>query len=1173
MTLPACSVGLIAPVSAIITCTAAAECPNDLVCVVDVGRCTSPGTACVEQRDGTYYAAPDGNACSSKGNDGGVCKSGVCTFCGNRAIEAGEACDDSNTDEQDGCTSQCLIAVCGDGVTTPLAETCDDGNTNDNDACAQCKAVSWQAEVAFGLGPRRAGLLSTTLPTMSALTVSRYGKMYVANNDPASANIGFFGGDSPGSVWLVSESADALVRIAGTGNAPQGPHPETSLALSEDFGPIAGLVTDAQGTLYLSEGGIAHKQIVSVTQDGVLHIIAGAGQGCIPNDPNDPSCGDNGLARVAKLFGPGPLAIDQRGNLYFADGNSIRYVDGNGFIKRAAGTGVACSSAKACNIDSPAASTFGTIAGMTFSSANELYVTDTFGTDAPGRIVRIADNTVTVVTDTVENPGAIAALPDDTLAVIDRTDGIDKVVSVPAKTTLTGGSICADPRCGDGGPAEKAGAQSLQSLAVDPVGRTVVVDSGLNAIRRIDASGSIQRVLGSYQVTRTFTGARGTGTTIAPRAVATNNTGDIIVSSSKQVFVWRNVTQLVELIAGYICDTCAFEGAFDEVQFGRIDDVAIDGDAIYVLDSSVKNPAVKQIKKIAAGNVSVLAGAPLACEANCEGSSGTVADAKNLTFDQPLAISASPGFVWVTTRLSVWRIDTATREAVRYAGGQAGRDTGPVAATAAQFGCPYDLAVSGSDVFVADTYNCVVRRIRDGEVTTFRDLGAATCVSGAPATCVLPNVVCGDAGYPVSAAVDDASLYFAEESCGKVYKAGLAESTSSVIAGNGPDAIDGQEAVNALLSKPRVATAPGGRVLVFSASSGVESGRVRAIDSGMIRTLVGNVDRTSSGPFARSEIGAAGQAVGFGSNAALIVDAAQNVLRRVRFDTASLDPILGYTPGIELPSLGVNGTAPARYVETAARSRGVAFDPLKQTIYFSTTYGIAKIVVGVTSDGTDWTTSYLPFEGRGNIAGASFEALALDANGQKLYAVDNVRSVVQEVELGTGSVTTIAGKADFIGFNGDGGPAVDATLDAPQSIVIADSGAIYIADQNNNRVRRISSDGIIDTVLGTGIASSVGTDGIARELPVDRPVGLAFDAFGNLVVAGRGTVRVVLKSGSDETRDPDGDSLVTNIYDVTNYPEQADLVSCLKAPFRGPAPDVLFVADACTGAVIKLQRQ
>src|SRR5205807_220454 len=67
----------------------------------------------------------------------------------------------------------------------------------------------------------------------------------------------------------------------------------------------------------------------------------------------------------------------------------------------------------------------------------------------------------------------------------------------------------------------------------------------------------------------------------------------------------------------------------------------------------------------------------------------------------------------------------------------------------------------------------------------------------------------------------------------------------------------------------------------------------------------------------------------------------------------------------------------------------------------------------------------------------------------------------------SGRLTTVAGtgKADF---SGDSGPATQAAINNPQAIAVDSAGAIYFADQNNHRIRRIGPDGTITTVAGSG---------------------------------------------------------------------------------------------------------
>ncbi len=99
-------------------------------------------------------------------------------------------------------------------------------------------------------------------------------------------------------------------------------------------------------------------------------------------------------------------------------------------------------------------------------------------------------------------------------------------------------------------------------------------------------------------------------------------------------------------------------------------------------------------------------------------------------------------------------------------------------------------------------------------------------------------------------------------------------------------------------------------------------------------------------------------------------------------------------------------------------------------------------------------------------------ALALDAAGN-LFFSEKVNGVVRRLSP-NGVITTIAGTG-VLGFSGDGGPATEAMLNWPDGIAIAEDGTMYINDGANFRVRRISPNGTIDTIAGTG---KKGTEGV-----------------------------------------------------------------------------------------------
>jgi sugar lactone lactonase YvrE len=100
-----------------------------------------------------------------------------------------------------------------------------------------------------------------------------------------------------------------------------------------------------------------------------------------------------------------------------------------------------------------------------------------------------------------------------------------------------------------------------------------------------------------------------------------------------------------------------------------------------------------------------------------------------------------------------------------------------------------------------------------------------------------------------------------------------------------------------------------------------------------------------------------------------------------------------------------------------------------------------------------------------------------------------------------GTLRTLAGSPrGLYGFEGDGGLAGSALLRGPTGVAVGPDGSIYVADYHNYRVRRISTEGNITTIAGTGAAGSLGDGGPATSARTV-PGGLATDAEGNLYIA------------------------------------------------------------------------
>ncbi|MFJ2436080.1 RICIN domain-containing protein [Streptomyces anulatus] len=129
-----------------------------------------------------------------------------------------------------------------------------------------------------------------------------------------------------------------------------------------------------------------------------------------------------------------------------------------------------------------------------------------------------------------------------------------------------------------------------------------------------------------------------------------------------------------------------------------------------------------------------------------------------------------------------------------------------------------------------------------------------------------------------------------------------------------------------------------------------------------------------------------------------------------------------------------------------------------------------------------------------------------------LYVSDYSNHRVRRITT-DGKISTLVGTGSA-GSGGDGGPATRAQVNCPRQIAVDSTGAVYVADAGGHRVRRVGSDGVIRTVAGTGAAGSGGDGGPAAKAQLNQPFGVAVDGDGTLYVAEFGGHRV-RRVGSD----------------------------------------------------------
>jgi hypothetical protein len=153
--------------------------------------------------------------------------------------------------------------------------------------------------------------------------------------------------------------------------------------------------------------------------------------------------------------------------------------------------------------------------------------------------------------------------------------------------------------------------------------------------------------------------------------------------------------------------------------------------------------------------------------------------------------------------------------------------------------------------------------------------------------------------------------------------------------------------------------------------------------------------------------------------------------------------------------------------------------------------------------------------------------VAIDPSGNVLVA-DQSDHRIRRIAP-SGFITTIAGNG--VGtpaagaFSGDGGPAINASLNNPTAVAVDGGGVIYISDQSNQRIRKIALDGTITTIAGDGSPGFGGDGGPANAAILNYPGGITVDAAGNLyfnddinfrtrMIAANGTINTIAGSGT-----------------------------------------------------------
>jgi sugar lactone lactonase YvrE len=448
----------------------------------------------------------------------------------------------------------------------------------------------------------------------------------------------------------------------------------------------------------------------------------------------------------------------------------------------------------------------------------------------------------------------------------------------------------------------------------------------------------------------------------------------------------------------------------------------------------------------------------------------------------------------------VRRLILATNIISTYAGnhtcGYSG-DTGN--ATSAELSSVAGVAAdTAGNLYIADTANYVIRKVTksNGKINTIAgNHTAGFSGDGGPATSAEMNQV-----FNLAVNGGGTTVTFPDFYNQRVRQFTVGGNIGTV-AGTGTAGFsgDGGAATSADLYYPEgVALTSAGAIYVSDSNNN----RVRKFTvGGNISTVAGNGSPTVETQLNPEAPQAAVLQYPYGlatdaTNNILVAERANCEVRELVHSTNLLNDFAGDgTCGFS----GDNGKAAAAELN---QPYGVAKDNLGNVYIADTTNFVIRMV---NSAGTITTFAGKPgqagFSGDGGPATSALlyypYGVAADNKGS-VYIADNSNYVIRKVTAGT--ITTIAGIGGRNGYSGDGGPAVAALLSTVTAVAVDPAGNVFIADYGNCRVRAVSAaTGIITTVAGNGSCSFSG-DGVATENSVGYPQGVAVDANDNLFI-------------------------------------------------------------------------
>jgi sugar lactone lactonase YvrE len=687
-------------------------------------------------------------------------------------------------------------------------------------------------------------------------------------------------------------------------------------------------------------------------------------------------------------------------------------------------------------------------------------------------------------------------------------------------STITGKGIGAFS--GDGRAAALADIDSPYSLVLDGGGNVYFTDTANNRIRKINTSGIITTVAGSDDSGQEGDGKAATNAQLnLPKGVALDSSGNMYIADTSNHKIRKVDTNgIITTLAG--TGNYGFYGEgidAKKAMFMYPSGIAVDkAGNVYVADTS--NNRIRKIDTN--GMITTIAGAG-GSGVGQEGVPATAALLKSpsgINFDYEGNL-----YIADTGNHRIRKIDTNGIIKTIAGTGFAGIGGEGVEAAIAPLKFPSGVAVSESgSIYIADTSNNRIRKVdTNGIISTVAGTGASGYEGEGTAA------ISAKLKNPNAVALDErGNVYIADRGNSRIRKVVPALSGDAALAG---------------LTLSSGALSPAFTAGTLSYSTSVANG----VDS---LTLMLTLRDSHASVTVNGKPASNGQAVvqlKVGGNPVEVVVTAQDgtttrtykvVVNREALP-ARISTIAGTgTAGFHEDGVAA-GTAPLNY------PRGVAVDS-NDTVYIADTdnHRIRKIDTnGIIS--TIAGTGTAGFLGDGQAAVAAElnapAAVAIDDSGN-VYIADTNNNRVRKIDT-NGIISTIAGTG-APGFPGEGEAAASAELNAPTGVAVDRSGNVYIADYRNHKIKKVDPNGLISTIAGTGTAGPLGDGGPSKDAELFNPYSVAIDKAGNLYIADQNNYKI---------RKIDTNGLISTIAGVDSGGVSADGIAALTARLQYPS--------------------